>query len=328
MITVRAPHRVSLFGGGADYIDFIEKVGSTSVVGLAVAKYSYVSIIENETHTKNKYRISYSQIEEVDDLFAIRHPIIREALIYRRFSDRALHISTMSQIPAGTGLGTSSAFTVSLIKALDILQCISRPKIEIAREAVFVERELVQDMGGIQDQYWSAFGGAGKLFWSKNSAYIEEAGYIFSCLMRTKALLLNIGETRLSSTEAGLTINQDEAALFSKRATLKELAEVAFDAIKKATDEQSLSRVLRSLLVETWLEKQKMVKLTDKVRSLTSSLEKERCAFKLLGAGQTGFVFVLCKDEEELGRVKRTAEQHRVKVLYVEQDYEGVKQVL
>lgn len=319
---------MSLFGGGADYIDFIEKAGSTSVVGFAVAKYSYVSLIVNETHTKYRYRMSYGQVEEANDLSSIRHPILREALTHRNISDRSLHISTMSEIPAGTGLGTSSAFSVSLVKALDVLQGISRPKIAIAQEAVFIERELVQDIGGIQDQYWSAFGGAGRLFWSSSSAYMEEAGYVFSRLMRTKALLLNIGETRHSSNEASMTLKQDEAALFSKRTTLKELAETAFNAIKSATDEQDLLAVLRELLVETWLEKREMVDLTDKVASLTRTLEKERIAFKLLGAGQTGFIFVLCEDDDELARVKRTADQHGIKTLNIEQDYDGVKQVL
>lgn len=319
---------MSLFGGGADYLEYIEKAGSTCVVGLAVANYSYVSLIENETHTKNKFRISYSQVEETNNLTSIRHPIIREALINRGLSDKALHVSTMSEIPAGTGLGTSSAFTVALIKALDVLQGVSRPRIEIAREAVFIERELVGDIGGIQDQYWSAFGGAGKLFWSSNSAYLEEAGYIFSRLMRTKALLLNIGETRQSSLEASATINQNEAGLFSKRVTLNELAETAFDAIKSAKDENSLSSMLRGLLVETWIEKQKMVTLTEKTTAITAALQNEGCAFKLLGAGQTGFIFVLCKDNEEMGRVKRTAEQHRVRALNIEQDYDGVKHIL
>lgn len=328
MITVRAPHRVSLFGGGADYADFIERTGDTSVVGLAIARYSYVSLIENETHTRNKYRISYGMVEETDDLALIQHPIVREALMNRQLSEKALHISTMSQIPAGTGLGTSSAFTVSLVKALDVMQGVSRPRVEIAREAVFIERELVRDLGGIQDQYWSAFGGAGRFFWSSTSSYLEESGHIFTRLMETRALLLNVGETRPSKVAAEFTLKQDESELFQKRVTLKKIAESAFCAIKSAMDEARLLNALRKLLIETWIEKKGLVKLTDKVASVISELEKNKCAFKLLGAGQTGFVFVLCKDDEEISDVRHLAERYGLKILNIELDHDGVKRVL
>ena len=122
----------------------------------------------------------------------------------------------MSEIPAGTGLGTSSSFTVALLHALDALKGKARSQMELARDAVYIERHLVSDAGGVQDQYWSAFGGAGKLEFYPNRAHLQQVGNLFEKVIQRQAVLISIGETRKSSAQSSKSRTMKTADLYSK----------------------------------------------------------------------------------------------------------------
>ena len=328
MIIVRAPHRVSLFGGGADFEDFISLSGSSSVVGFALAKYSYVNIIRNYTNTEHKFRISYSSVENINEIESIKHSIIRETLKYKNIGNYSLHISSMSEIPAGTGLGTSSSFTVALLHALDALKGNVRSQLELARDAVFIERHLVADTGGVQDQYWSAFGGAGKLELSPNSAYLQQVGDLFGKVIQNQAVLISIGETRKSSVQSVKPKAMKTADLFSKRKILKEQAINVYENILNATNKKQLLNYLREQLFLSWEQKKSMISLSSKSSSLIEELEYNQCSFKLLGAGYTGFLFILTKRQKEKRKVKNMALRHDCNVMKVSIDHFGVRRIL
>ena len=154
VIFSRAPLRVSLGGGGTDLPSYYRQDGGFLVSG-AIDKYVYML-----THTvfQRRYRMKYSQFEEVDDPSEIRHPILRESLL-RHWNGDPLEVSVIADVPAGTGLGSSGSFTVCFLKALALARRVAIPPGRLAEDACEIEIDVLGEPTGKQDQYVSAHGG-------------------------------------------------------------------------------------------------------------------------------------------------------------------------
>jgi D-glycero-alpha-D-manno-heptose-7-phosphate kinase len=155
MIVSCAPFRVSFAGGGSDIATFYRN-SRGAVLSCAIAKYSFIVI--HPFFNANKYHLKYTRTELVDRLDDIRHPILREALRMQAI-DPGVEIVSVADIPGGTGLGSSSSFTVALINALYAHRGIFAPKETLASEASMLEIERLGEPIGKQDQYAAAFGG-------------------------------------------------------------------------------------------------------------------------------------------------------------------------
>ena len=154
MLITRTPLRISLGGGGTDLPSFYRRFGG-SVISAAINKYIYVGI--NRTFT-NDYFLKYAELERVTDVRDVRHPIVREALL-KHETGPSLEIVSLADIPAGTGLGSSGAFTVGLLKALYALKREHVMSGALAEEACSIEIDTLGRAVGKQDQYIAAFGG-------------------------------------------------------------------------------------------------------------------------------------------------------------------------
>src|SRR3990167_10521117 len=157
MIISRTPVRISFFGGGTDYPAFYERLPG-AILGTTINKYTYVSINTLSEFFEHKIRIGYSKTELVKNLDEILHPSIRECLKHKNISGN-LDIHIFSDLPAKTGLGSSSSFTVGFLNALYALQGKIVTKQALAQEACHVEQQLIKENVGSQDQFHSAFGG-------------------------------------------------------------------------------------------------------------------------------------------------------------------------
>ena len=156
MIISKTPFRISFFGGGTDFPDhFIENGGS--VLSTSIDKYCYVSIRELPPFFDYNDEIVYSKIEQVKDIDEINHPMVKNILKY--LSVNNIKVSYDADLPARTGLGTSSSFAVSLINAISKYKKFDFDKRVLADLAIYVERELCKEDGGIQDQIAASFGG-------------------------------------------------------------------------------------------------------------------------------------------------------------------------
>lgn len=154
----RTPLRVSLFGGGTDYPEYFER-NPGAVVGFAINKYIHIAALRLSIYHSYNYRVAYSRLEQVNRIEEIQHPVVREVLRDFNVTDH-LDISVMSDLPAtGGGLGSSSAFTVGFVRLTQALLGKQPTKIEVARTAMRVERELLAENVGVQDQLHTAFGG-------------------------------------------------------------------------------------------------------------------------------------------------------------------------
>src|SRR5437667_610609 len=161
MIISRTPFRVSFFGGGTDYPDWFREHGG-AVLSTTIDKYCYISVRELPPFFDHRFRVVYSIVENVKEIKEINHPAVR-AVLDRFQTDRGLEIHHDGDLPARSGLGSSSAFTVGLISALYALQGKMAGKQALAREAIHVERDLLGEAVGDQDQIAAAYGGLNRI---------------------------------------------------------------------------------------------------------------------------------------------------------------------
>jgi len=157
MIISRTPFRISFFGGGTDYPYFYNEHGGATLL-TTINQYCYISIHKLSPFFKHRFRASYAKTESVLKPQEFQHPLVRECLLHLGIKE-GLEISHVADLPGRTGMGTSSSFTVGLLHALHAFRGDHVTAEDLAREAVHVERELVGDDGGHQDQYAAAYGG-------------------------------------------------------------------------------------------------------------------------------------------------------------------------
>lgn len=164
MIITRTPFRISFFGGGTDYPDWYRHHGG-AVLSTAIDKYCYLTCRERPSFWQNRYRIMYSQVEDVETIFEIKHPVVRCALLHFKIPF-GIELHHDADLPARSGLGTSAAFTVGLLQALSKLKGSTfrlDSYAQLAYAATYIERHLVGDKVGDQDQIAVTYGGMNKI---------------------------------------------------------------------------------------------------------------------------------------------------------------------
>src|SRR3981189_679689 len=155
MIITRSPLRTSLGGGGTDLPSYYREHGGF-LIAAAIDKYIYINV---HRRFVDGFLLKYSHLEEVASIDEIKHPIIREALKLAGVQERNLEITSMADIPAGTGLGSSGSFTTALLKALHTLKKNLVHPEELAEQACTIEIDILKEPVGKQDQYIAAYGG-------------------------------------------------------------------------------------------------------------------------------------------------------------------------
>ncbi|MEC8428526.1 MAG: kinase, partial [Pseudomonadota bacterium] len=166
MIITRTPFRISFFGGGSDYPAFYNEHDG-AVLSTSIDKYCYIVLRKLPPFFDHKYRIRYTQREEVNSIQEIQHPSVRACLQYMGLLD-GVEITHTSDIPAMSGVGSSSAFTVGLLHALYTLNGEDVSKSELCQGALHVEQSMLAENVGSQDQTAAAYGGLNKIKFKKN----------------------------------------------------------------------------------------------------------------------------------------------------------------
>lgn len=169
MIIARTPFRVSFFGGGTDYPAWFSHHGG-AVLATTINKFCYVTCRHLPPFFEHRSRIAYSLIETVNDNGEIKHPAVRHVLEYLKIRE-GVEIHYDADLPARTGLGTSSAFTVSLLHALYALNRKMPTTADLARDAVYLEQRLMKENVGCQDQILAAYGGLNVLSFAHDGTY-------------------------------------------------------------------------------------------------------------------------------------------------------------
>jgi D-glycero-alpha-D-manno-heptose-7-phosphate kinase len=297
VIFARAPLRISLGGGGTDLPSYYRNHGGFLVAG-AIDKYIYMLV---HTVFQQRYRMKYSQLEEVDDPRNIRHPILRETLL-RHWHGNPLEVASIADVPAGTGMGSSGAFTVCLLKALAYARSTSITPQALAEAASELEIDVLREPVGKQDQYVAAFGGiCSYTFHQDDTVEVEPLELSQDTLrrLRDQLLLFYTGETRSASavlTEQDTRSAQGDSAMIDNLHRTKEMGLVSRDLLLQGDLEG-----YAALMHEHWENKRRRSEgITNQRVDQLYAVARETGVLggKLVGAGGGGFLLVFAAQPE------------------------------
>jgi len=304
MIVARTPLRVSFFGGGTDYPEYFRRARG-AVLGMAIDKYVYISALRLASILDYRYRVSYSRIETVTDAADIQHPVVRNVLAHYGVTE-ALDLSIMADLPAKSGLGSSSSFTVGFLNLIAALQKRQITKLDLARQAVFVERELLAENVGVQDQYHAAFGGLNRFDFEGARTRISPIQMSGDCLtaLTGSLFLVYTGITRFASATLDEQMaNTASGAVDKDLSHLLTLTDQAVDVLEGGAPERMLAQ-FGAMLHEGWETKKRLSsKVSNPAIDALYSAAREAGALggKLCGAGSGGFLLMLVPPERQAG---------------------------
>ena len=249
LIISRTPVRISFFGGGTDYPAYYH-YHPGAVLGTTIDHYTYISIKTFKSRFfDHNIRIAYSRTELVNAIDEIQHPSIREALRYHKLPDN-LDIHIFSDLPARTGLGSSSSFTVGFVNALYALQGKEISKEVLAQEACYIEQEMIRENVGSQDQLHAAYGGLNLIEFSQNQMVVNPIE-VDSGLLEEHLMMFFTGQTRHASEIVKEQIEKTK----ENTTSLTAMYTLVFEG-KKALEENNIE-LFGQLMERSWdLKKQ------------------------------------------------------------------------
>lgn len=298
MIITRTPFRISLFGGGTDYPAWYNTHGG-AVIGTTIDKYCYISLRALPPFFTHKHRLVYSKIETVNHTADIQHPAIRAVLEEFRV-DEGLEIHHDGDLPARSGLGSSSAFTVGLINALQARRgLMSSPKY-LADEAIRIEQTVIGENVGSQDQIWAAYGGT-NLIEFKSMMDFSVSPIIMEQSRRTDLnrhmMLFFTGTSRIASEIAGRKIDN----LDKRQSQLRTMRQMVDEALAILQNPARPVSEIGALTHESWGLKRSLADgvSTPQVDEIYDAARSAGAlGGKLLGAGGGGFMLFFAKPED------------------------------
>ena len=298
MIYTKTPFRMSFFGGGTDMKEFFEEHGG-AVLSTTFDKYCYVSVRHLPRFFDYRDRLAYSKIEETASVGEIEHPMVRNAMRYLNMHD--LCISYDADLPARSGLGSSSSFAVGLLNAFHALKGQYANSEQLAKEAIYVERVLCAEGGGWQDQIAAAYGGMNRISFGPDGF---EVSPVIIQKERKEQLNRNLLMFFTGFSRFASDIEKEKVkAIRDKTAELKEMVQLVDVGEGILTDRHGDLDEFGRLLHHTWQLKRGIGSgvSTDVLDSIyQKAMENGALGGKLLGAGGGGFfIFYVPEDRQE-----------------------------
>jgi D-glycero-alpha-D-manno-heptose-7-phosphate kinase len=320
MIISRTPFRISFVGGGSDMETFYAG-HQGAVLSTSIDKYMYIS--SHKYFYNDQIQVKYSRTETVHSLDELEHPLLREALRKAEITG-GIEISSIADIPAGTGMGSSSSFTVGL---LHNLYAINRKYVtheELAREACEIEIDILKEPIGKQDQYAASYGGLNIIYFNQDGSVKVEPLYIKSSVYRAledNLIMFYLGNQRKASDI--LSEQKKNASNEDKFNILKQMVGLVYD-MRHSLYSENLTD-FGKILHENWILKQKLAsKITNsEIDSIyNAGLLSGASGGKLLGAGGGGFMLFYCEKEKQS---KLKSALHKYETLDFKFEHDGSK---
>ncbi|MCP5196305.1 MAG: kinase [Gammaproteobacteria bacterium] len=297
MIITRTPFRISFFGGGTDYPAWYREHGG-AVLATTIDKYCYITCRRLPPFFEHKHRIVYSRIETVAHNDQIQHPAVRAVLNWANVDD-GLEIHHDGDLPARSGLGSSSSFTVGLVHALRGLEGRMAAKEDLAKDAIHIEQNIIGENVGSQDQTSAAFGGFNYIEFHRNDSF-DVSPVILPpsrrAELRDHLMLCFTGFSRIASEVAKSKIEN----LKNREAELKCMRGMVDEAIALLQDTRQSIEGFGRLLDASWKYKRR---LSDRVSTpeidqiYDVAINAGAIGGKILGAGGGGFLLLFAKPE-------------------------------
>ncbi len=325
MIITRSPLRISLGGGGTDLPSYYSQYGGF-LIAAAIDKYVYITLYKM---FNPGYLLKYSQLERVEKIDEIKHPIIRESLKMLNFENDHLEITSMADIPAGTGLGSSGSFTTALLKALHIFKRnLVHPK-ELAEQACEIEINRLQEPIGKQDQYIAAYGGLTCFTFERNGNVLAEP------LKISKETLFDLEDNLLlfftgySRSASSILKEQDQKSKNNSKEMVDNLHFIKELGLKsKAALENGNMQEFGDLMNIHWeYKKKRSSSMTNpKINEwYETALKNGAIGGKLIGAGGGGFLMFYASDKSKLRHAMMAQGLEEIRFRF---DFEGTKAVV
>jgi D-glycero-alpha-D-manno-heptose-7-phosphate kinase len=296
MIISRTPFRVSFFGGGTDYEPWFKEHGG-AVLSTAINRYCYLNCRYLPPFFDYQKRIVWSQIETVNDYDEIIHPVVREVLKMHHLKNISIHHD--GDLPSRSGLGSSSSFTVGILNAINALTGATSSKEDLARTAIYIERELLGENVGVQDQIAAAYGGFNKIEIATNGNFsVTPMNLPLQRLesLQAKLLMFYTGTSRIASEIAGDKIK----AIPNKKNELHRMRTMVDEATKLIYSNDDIND-FGVLLDEAWnIKKQFSERVAPPFINdiYELAIKAGSLGGKLLGAGGGGFMLFFVPEEK------------------------------
>ena len=302
MIISRTPFRISFFGGGTDYPAWYLQHGG-AVLATTIDKYCYLTCRYLPPFFEHRIRIVYSQIENCQSLDEIRHPAVREGLRHVNL-DRGVEIHHDGDLPARSGMGSSSAFTVGLLHALHALNGYMSSKDQLAKESIYIEQERLKEAVGCQDQVLAAFGGFNHITFFETGEFSIRPTTVPSQRAQALNSHLMLFYTGIKRTASDIAHSYDMDGKQQELHIMKGLVEKGLQILNSGSDIIAFGELLH----EAWLVKRE---LSPKISNshideiYNRALAAGAIGGKLTGAGGGGFMLLFVPPDRQ-EQVKET----------------------
>jgi len=288
MIITKTPYRISFFGGGSDYPEWFNKYYG-EVISTTINKYLYISCRELPHFFRHKYRIAYSKVEEVKAINQIRHNAVKQLIINSKIK-KGLEIHYDGDLPSRSGMGSSSCFVVGLLKALNTFQNKKLTPKELAKKSIFLERSVMKENVGLQDQIAAAYGGFNNIKFSNNNFKVSKiiCPKSFYKKINENLYLVYTGKARTAEKIVKTFV---DTLSTKKKQNINQILNYVHQAkkiIKNANGDD-----FGYLLNETWFQKRELSKniSSNKIDYIyDQGIKYGASGGKLLGAGGGGFI--------------------------------------
>ncbi len=313
MLITRTPYRISFLGGGTDYPQWYLK-NNGMVLSTTIDKYSYITLNNLDNFFKYLYRIRYYYREEKQSVKQIKHPTIKNTLKLLNVKN-GLDIYHYGELPARTGIGSSSSFTVGLVHSLYKLMSKKLNKRKIMNDSIFIEQELNKENIGSQDQVATCYGGFNCIQFKGKKIFINSLKRYNKniSLLENSCLLFYSGKQRESSL---ITKNLINEMRFNETHfnNIKDLTKDGLKIIKSSNFEIG---IFGDILKEAWFSKNQISKkfTNSKINALfNDSINFGAKGFKMLGAGSEGFFIIIAEKKYHKKLIKRYKNYLNVKI--------------
>ena len=299
MIITKTPYRVSFFGGGTDFPLWFREHGGR-VISTSINKYCYITCRRKPAFFPHKHRFVYSEIEDVNDISATRHPAIKGVLEWMQWTD-GLEIHHDGDLPARSGLGSSSAFTVGLLQAMHRLNNITLSADELAKQAIHVEQKVINEVVGCQDQIAVAYGGFNRIDFNRDETFsVTPISIDASRLadLQNHLLLFFTGFSRFASE-----IESSKLVNFSQKSdSLQRMMDMVMEAEDLLKNNNRDLQQFGWMLQEAWEYKKSLSSIvsTSAIDEIYNrAIASGALGGKILGAGGGGFILFFVPPEKQ-----------------------------
>jgi D-glycero-alpha-D-manno-heptose-7-phosphate kinase len=298
MIICRTPFRISFFGGGTDYPEWYLNRGG-NVLSSSINKYCYITLRYLPPFFEHRIRVVYSKIELCHASEGIQHPAVRETLRFLNL-EHGLEIHHDGDLPARSGMGSSSSFTVGLLHGCYALKGCIVGKQQLAKESIYIEREMIKETVGAQDQVAAAYGGLNHISFKKNGEIEIQPLTLSSSRCKELNAHLMLFYTGIKRTASDIAdsyvkqIDKNEIALLK----LQDMVQTGIDILKNGKE----IKLFGKLLHEAWVIKRT---LSDQVSNpainklYRQALDNGATGGKIIGAGGGGFLLLFAPPEKQ-----------------------------